>query len=190
MNEPEPERTWDAELAEWYAARYGDYATNRLGVEAITLTPTDAVLDVGCGTGAALRHAAPRVPDGDLVGVDPVPRMVEIAEEHTKVRHDCTHVRYLVGSAEALPVPGAAFDVVLAFDSFDHWQNPAVGLAEVLRVLKPTGRLVVVKDTGVASMRVFPDAARAAGFEVVRESDHEGEGVTFTLWECRPAATP
>ncbi|MCB0059422.1 MAG: class I SAM-dependent methyltransferase, partial [Caldilineaceae bacterium] len=75
--------TWTSETAEWYARHYGEYATNRLAVDALTF-PLDAVIvDVGCGTGAALRHAAGRVTSGSLIGVDPVPRMVEIARERT-----------------------------------------------------------------------------------------------------------
>ncbi len=174
---------WNAETAEWYAEKYGEYPTNRLAVDRLRLRPDAAVLDVGCGTGAALRHAAIRVVDGTLVGVDPVPRMVEIAEARTEGQP--RPIRYRVGSAGQLPVEDAAFDVVLAFDSFDHWTDPQRGLGEVLRVLRADGLFVVVKDGGVAAARSFRPEAEAAGFRVESEDHIKDEGVRFTLWRCR-----
>ena len=174
---------WNTESAEWYAEKYGEYATNRLAIERVGLPADAAILDIGCGTGAALRHAATLGARGALVGVDPVPRMVEIAEE----RRGEAPLRLLVGAAEALPVDDSSFDVVLAFDSYDHWRDPPRGLAEVRRVLRPGGRFVVVKDGGVPALRSFSAQVNAAGFRVESEEKIEAEGVTFTLWQCRPA---
>ena len=42
------------------------------------------LLDVGCGTGALLRRAAERFPEGELYGVDPAPEMVRVAQESTR----------------------------------------------------------------------------------------------------------
>ena len=72
---------WDSETAEWYAQNYGEYPTNRLAVDALDLPEDAVIVDVGCGTGAALRHAAVKVRRGHLIGIDPVPRMIEIARE-------------------------------------------------------------------------------------------------------------
>jgi SAM-dependent methyltransferase len=85
-------------------------------------------------------------------------------------------------------VDDAAADVVLAFDSFDHWQDKARGLREIRRVLRPAGRLVVVKDANVPGEReargAFVEALARAGFVVSREERIEGEEVRFTLWIC------
>lgn len=179
---------WNAQTAEWYAETYGEYATNRLAVDRLKLRADAAILDVGCGTGAALRHAAKRVTDGTLVGVDPVPRMVEIAQERAAGHPGPLH--FLTGPAEALPVGDAAFDVVLAFDSYDHWTEPERGLAEVRRVLRAGGLFVVVKDGGVGSLRSFREDVEAAGFAVLSEESVQAEGVGFLLWRCtEPAAS-
>jgi ubiquinone/menaquinone biosynthesis C-methylase UbiE len=179
---------WDAETAEWYAANYGEHATNRLAVEALELEPDSLVVDVGCGTGSALRHAASTVTQGSLIGVDPVPRMIELARERTAGHSAATRIEFRLGSAEDLPVDDAAADVVLAFDSFDHWQDKARGLSEIQRILRPAGRLVVVKDASVpggqGARRAFVDALARAGFVVSREEQIEGEDVGFTLWIC------
>jgi len=72
---------WNAETAQWYAGKYGEYATNRLAVDALDVAPDAVIVDVGCGTGSALRWVAARASEGELLGVDPVPRMLEIACE-------------------------------------------------------------------------------------------------------------
>jgi ubiquinone/menaquinone biosynthesis C-methylase UbiE len=179
---------WDAETAEWYAANYGEYATNRLAVEALELKPDSLVVDVGCGTGSALRRAASTITQGSLIGVDPVPRMIEIARERTAGHPAAARIEFRLGAAEDLPVDDAAADVVLAFDSFDHWQDKARGLSEIRRILRPAGRFVVVKDAGLPgeqeARRAFVDALARAGFVVSREEQIEGDDVRFTLWEC------
>lgn len=179
---------WDADTADWYARKYGEYATNRLAVDALDLAPTITVVDVGCGTGAALRRAAAVVTRGRLIGVDPVPRMLEIARERTASHPVGARVEFREGAAEALPVEDAVADVVFAFDSFDHWLDQRGGLGEVRRVLRPQGRLVVVKDGGVpgggAARRAFVKSLADAGFQVIEERRIEDEGVSFAMWIC------
>ena len=70
---------WNTETAEWYAKKYGEYATNRLGIESLKLKADAVVLNIGCWAGSALRHASLQVIHGTLMGVDPVPRMIEMA---------------------------------------------------------------------------------------------------------------
>ena len=181
---------WDAATAEWYAEKYGEYATNRLGVGAIELSAADVVVDLGCGTGAALRAAAPSVTRGRLVGVDPVPRMVEIAQERAEEAGLGERLEFVVGAASSVPLDDDVADVVLAFDSYDHWEDKPAGLAEVRRLLKPTGQFVVVKDGGVPSTKRagdgFASDAERAGFRVLLERGFDEEGVTFTLWVLSP----
>lgn len=178
--------TWDAAAAEWYAERYGEYPTNRLALDDLDLPMDGAVLDIGCGTAAALRHIGLRV--ARLIGVDPVPRMVEIAAERLVGHPAAERIELRIGSASRLPVADGAIDVVLAFDSFDHWGDKAAGLAEVQRVLAPGGRFVVVKDAGAPgakrSASTFGAAVEAAGFTVVEAREMRGEGATFTRWIC------
>jgi len=175
---------WDEEAAEWYAEKFGEYATTRLGLDGVTLDRGAAIVDIGCGTGATLRHASTRV-DGPLIGIDPVPRMVEIARERLAAHPAASRIELRVGKASALPVDDDAADVVLAFDSFDHWGDRVAGLAEVARVLRSGGLFIVVKDAGAPSPgSVFGDAAQKAGFVIRRDEVIEAEGVTFRRWVC------
>lgn len=180
--------TWDSETAEWYTKKYGEYATNKLGVEALKLDADSTVIDIGCGTGCALRHAAKRVVNGTLIGIDPVPRMVEIAREQTASHLAAERIAFHEGAAERLPIEDASADIVFAFDSFDHWQDQQQGLKEVRRVLNSCGRFVVVKDgglpNGTEARRTFVGILIKSGFRVIEEQAIEENGVSFMMWIC------
>lgn len=94
-------------------------------------SPAD-VADLGTGTGKltdALLAAGHRV-----TAVDPDPGMLDVlAAKHPEVAT-------VQGSAEAVPLPTAAFDAVTFGQSW-HWVDPPRGSAEVARILKPGGRL-------------------------------------------------
>lgn len=179
---------WDDETAQHYADAYGEYPTNRLGAEALDLEDSITVVDVGCGTGSALRHAATRFKGGALIGVDPVPRMVEIARARAADHRERARLEFRTGPAEALPVEDATADVVFAFDSMDHWVDRARGLAEIRRILRPQGRLVIVKDQGIPQAsdgkKVLLEALAAAGFRVDQRTDPAHDAVSCTIWCC------
>ena len=178
---------WDNKTAEWYAQKYGDYPTNYLAVDMLDLHFDSVVVDVGCGTGSALRHAAIKVTEGSLIGIDPVPRMLEIAREQTENHPAFALITFLEGSAASLPVENAIADFVFAFDSFDHWGDKKRGLSEVHRILRPKGSFVVVKDGGIPggknAKKAFSSALEEAGFIIAQESQVTENQVSFTLWK-------
>lgn len=99
-----------------------------------------------------------------------------------------THqVRYVEGSAEALPLPGSAASVAWSIASVHHWADLDAGLREARRVLKPGGRLVAIERltrpgaTGLAShgwtaeqASAFADRCLAHGFTNARTNRHGG----------------
>lgn len=180
---------WTTETAEWYANQYGEYATNRLGIDELDLPADATIVDIGCGTGSALRHAASLITKGRLIGIDPVPRMIEIAKEQAASHPASARIEFHIGPAEALPIADRLADFVLAFDSFDHWQNKEQGLQEVRRVLKDDGQFVVVKDGGLpdgSSARTeFVNALGQTGFEILAEKNIAQDDISFKIWICR-----
>jgi ubiquinone/menaquinone biosynthesis C-methylase UbiE len=99
------------------------------------------ILDVGCGTGYLLRRLATRCPQAsELAGIDAAPAMIEVAG--ATAADDRLHFR--VGTAEELPWPAGAFDLVVSTTSFDHWADQQAGLTECARVMVPGGTLVLV----------------------------------------------
>jgi ubiquinone/menaquinone biosynthesis C-methylase UbiE len=120
-----------------YSLLHRNPKSNRVIVERSRIGPDDRFLDVGCGPGAALEHAATM--GAAVSGVDPSPAMVARASN----RVPAADVR--VGSAEELPFPDDSFTVVVNVASFHHWVDRDAGLREILRVLAPGGRLLIME---------------------------------------------
>jgi len=132
-------RTEYARLARRYDRRWSAYVagTVRETVRRLPLRPGLRVLDAGCGTGALLEALRARAPDARLVGLDLVPEMLDVARARPLA------APLLAGDVHALPFAAGAFDLVVTTSSFHFWDRPADALAEVARVLRPDGRLVV-----------------------------------------------
>lgn len=107
--------------------------------------PGESVLDAGCGTGS-LAIAAKRLAGvtGTVIGVDASPEMIDHARR--KARRAGADVDFQIARAESLPFPDASFDVVLSTLMMHHLPRAVRELfaAEILRVLRPDGRVLVV----------------------------------------------
>ncbi len=109
-------------------------------IDAFEDAAADRVLDVACGPGIVARALASRV--REIVGVDATPEMIRLAQQRFK-RSRLTNGRFGVGWAEALPFKNAQFDRVLSRLSLHHFTNIPAVLAEVRRMLRLRGRLIV-----------------------------------------------
>jgi len=98
----------------------------------------DVLLDVGCGSGAAVRAAAGTV--AVAVGVDACPRMIERAQQ---LGSGLPRGGYAVGTAEMLPFADDAFTVLLCTAVMRHVSDRPAAVNELARVLRPGGRVVV-----------------------------------------------
>lgn len=107
-------------------------------LEELELEPFEDALDVGCGTGAVLELLHARYPSKHLTGLDLTPGMIDVARAK-----QLDNVSFVVGDAEALPFEPRSFDAVLCSNSFHHYPHPERFFAEVARVLRPGGRLVL-----------------------------------------------
>jgi ubiquinone/menaquinone biosynthesis C-methylase UbiE len=114
---------------------------HRLIVQAMDPPPDARILDLGCGTGQLAARLAQRVPHGSVCGVDPAEEMIGIARRQHQER---ANLRFEVGSSDAIPAAGAAFDFAVSTISFHHWAQPAESLREIARVLRPEGRLLIL----------------------------------------------
>jgi len=109
------------------------------------------LVDLGCGPAMLLPEIAEATPAARLLGVDPSRPMLRLA---TRVLSDAPPGSYglLEGRAEAIPLRDGTVDVVVALKNLHEWEDARQGLAEVARVLRPGG-VLVLSD----SNRAFPE---------------------------------
>jgi ubiquinone/menaquinone biosynthesis C-methylase UbiE len=137
---------WNAKLTEDYVDQWGELLLHKKVPEFCNLLPSEIVLDIGCGSGAAVRAIANNLTTGHVTGIDPTPKMLEIATKLTVKENNIQQVTYLLAGAEKIPVESESCDLVLAVNTLHHWVNVNDGLNEILRILKPSGRFVSVDD--------------------------------------------
>ena len=110
-------------------------------IEIAALRPGERVLDVACGTGVVTRLASQRVgSDGTVAGVDINPGMLAVARKTTSA---AMTIDWHEGSAEAIPLPDASFDVVLCQMGLQFVPDKHAALSEMHRTLAPGGRLIL-----------------------------------------------
>jgi ubiquinone/menaquinone biosynthesis C-methylase UbiE len=133
-----------------FFVRFMDEAQKPAGIQASKRLMLDRaapgsgadVLDVGCGPGDDLSAMADHVGStGRLVGLDA--SEVMIAEARRRARERRLDIRFEVGEATALPFPDGAFDVCRAARVLEHLADSRGALAEMVRVTRPGGRIVV-----------------------------------------------
>ncbi len=105
------------------------------------IRPGERVLDVGCGTGTFARRLVSADVQVAITGVDMSAGM--LAEARRKAA-GAPNVRFVQASAEALPFPDAAFDVVVSSSALHYVPDPAQAVCEMARVLRPGGRLALL----------------------------------------------
>jgi ubiquinone/menaquinone biosynthesis C-methylase UbiE len=130
------------------------------------LSPGERVLVIGPGPGVGLILAATEVgAGGHVVGVDPSATMRELAAARCAAQIAAGQVEIRDGSAERTGCADASVDVAISVNNVMLWDR-AAGLAELHRVLRPGGRLVITVHRhvlGVPPDQLHADAA-AAGF--------------------------
>ncbi len=145
-----------------------------------SVQPGEQVLDVGCGTGTLALKVARRVGRaGRVVGIDPGTE--QIARARVKAARRNLPIEFQIGMIEQLSFPDQTFDVVFSTLMMHHLPNSLKrqGLAEIARVLKPGGRLVIADfkrkqerqgraarfHAGGSSMQDLAALVKDAGFE-------------------------
>lgn len=157
------------------ADRFGDQTAR--GVEALYATPDVAaqrariletlrpaegerIADLGCGPGYLTRELAAAVgPAGVVHGLDLGVQMVALAERRCAAHANC---RIEIGDARALPFPAGAFDALASIQVLEHVDQVEVALAEMARVLRPAGRVVIMATDWDGLVIESQDRARLA----------------------------
>lgn len=120
--------------------------------------PAGRVLEVGCGTGATLRALAGR-PDfaGRAVGVDQSAEFIAAARKFAASESFADQVAFDVGDAHDLAFPDASFDIVFAHTLISHVTDPFSVLREMVRLVKPGGKLAIFDGDYASMTYALPD---------------------------------
>ena len=128
-----------AKLALKYDSRWSHYVQATTDATRARLQHADGdVLDVGCGTGAMLSRLLIDFPAVNLAGVDASQEMLDVARSRLP-----SAVRLEQCWAEELPFEDCRFSTVICCNMFHFIRRPELALAEMMRVLRPGGMLVI-----------------------------------------------
>lgn len=197
---PSPADLAGAQAYERLLVPYLFLPSTRRAIARTAPRPGETLLDLACGTGTGARTAQAALGAGGLVvGADLDTAMLHVAQQ--------THggVHWLRASALQLPLPDAVFDAVLCLQGLQFMGDAGRALKEVMRVLRPGGRLVATAWGPLETMpghaaayaaldahgidtasprrgfELQPDAlrglAQAAGFDAVEVSIHDDDAV-------------
>ncbi len=116
------------------------------------IAKSDAVLDVGAGTGRLTAHMANLVGlQGMVVALDIAEQMISLAKWSTQRKHTV----FICSDICKLTLKNDCFDKVVCFSVFPHIIDPLSALHEIYRVLKPGGKLLILHTQGSHQLNTF-----------------------------------
>lgn len=151
------------------------------------------MLDVGCGTGKFAAKVRAALPNVDVCGMDLVSEMLRKGAPRWRIHQ--AHVFPVRGDSERLPFGSGTFDIVTCANSFHHYPHQDRAVAEMRRVLRPGGRLMIIDgyrdapwgwfiydvcvasvegDVHHASAKRFRELMTLAGLQAISQRVHRG----------------
>ena len=162
-------------------------------IKAVAADRPIKILDIGCGTGILAAKLRDSLPLCKVWGIDLNAEMLGQGRE--RWQRNAAHVQAVQGDSEQLPFDADVFDFVTCANSFHHYPNQAKAVAEMNRVLKPGGRLMIIDgyrdapygwliydvcvaavegEVHHASSRQFRELFEQAGLQAIAQRVHRG----------------
>jgi len=116
-------------------------------VGVLNLKPNDVVADIGAGTGYLSFRIAPSLTEGKVLAVDVQPEMLDIIEFFKKEKN-ITNVEPVLATLTNPNLPPTSIDLALMVDAYHELEYPQEVMAEIVKALKPGGRVVLVEYRG------------------------------------------
>lgn len=150
-------------------------AANSIGYLLPHLSPTDKVLDIGCGPGTITCDiAADHTPRGQVIGMDTSDSVIAQANKLAADR-GLRNAEFFVGDAFNLSYPDGEFDVVTCHQVLQHVSDPIALLKEMKRVCKPGG-IVAARESDYDGFKWYPASAGLDEWRRVYRTVARGNG--------------
>lgn len=122
------------------------YELTSWGLEKIDIKPESIILDIGCGGGRTVNRLALLAPEGKVFGIDYSNDCVNWSIEFNKKLIDSGKVEIQNASVEKIPFEENKFDLAVAVETIYFWPNLIENFSEIKRVLKPSGRIMIINE--------------------------------------------
>ena len=157
----------------WYTARRGKFRVWAEILDGVGLQGDEQVVDIGCGRGAVLVLAAQRLETGRAVGVDlwthdQSGNSADATRRNMLAAGVADRVELQTADMTDLPLPSAAFDVVLSNVAVHNCDDPTRAIVEMQRVLRPGGRLLVAD---LRKTKSYQHQLEQLGFEQISRTN-------------------
>ena len=136
-------------------------------IDLFDINPTDKILDVGCGTGFGTEGLLERATN--VYGIDQSVHQLNKAREKFSTPPS---IPLYIGDAENLPFFDDAFDAVWSSGSIEYWPNPIETLSEIRRIVKPSGKVLLVGPKKPKGLFARTIATSLMLFYTESEADH------------------
>jgi len=138
----------------------------------LEIPPDATALDVGCGGGRTIEKLATKA--AQVYGVDYAAGSVAASRAHNRNLIAAGRVHVEQASVSHLPFPGSRFHIVTAIETQYYWPNLEKDMREILRVLKPGGKLMVVAESykGARNDAVLGPVMKLLGSSRLSADDH------------------
>lgn len=119
----------------------------------------ETILDIGCGEGITLEKLMRAFPEKQIIGIDAEPENIEICRQRG--------LPIVPGNIYHFPFTDASVDCVLFLDVIEHLSEPKKALAEIKRILRPGGRLIIIfpNDVMFKIARIMTGMIREAFYD-------------------------
>jgi Methylase involved in ubiquinone/menaquinone biosynthesis len=122
------------------------YELTGWGLDKLSIKEDSTILDIGCGGGRTVNRLANLSKHGKVYGIDYSLDCVSWASEFNKELIDEGRVSISNASVEKLPFDDERFDIITAVETIYFWPDFSKNIKEVLRVLKPDGKLLIINE--------------------------------------------